>query len=189
MSKALKGLLLVVAFGAYGCASFHDCCEPRLERPLLDKPLSISEHQAIYRFSWFRSFNEPYVVRIERTKRGAEATVRTVMNGRLEISQRHLSELEWKQFLEFVYNVGFWAAANPTIVKFQNEDLECQSRRTKLSLCEITVTADGASWTVESTHDGHYHWLSDNSPSSGALYELGLHMLQIADVRFHGPVY
>jgi hypothetical protein len=156
---------------------------------LEDKRLSLSDNQTTYRFTWLRSFNEPYVVRIDRTESGAEITVRTLLNRRVEVARHAISEAEWKDFLAFIYRIGFWTAVDPSLQKFQNEDLECQTRRNKRPLCEITVTADGAEWSVEAVHDGHYHSLTDNSPQSGALYEIGVHMLEVAHVHFHGKLY
>jgi hypothetical protein len=182
-------IFILLVLSASGCASTSEYGLP-FEGRLDNKPLRIERDFAAYQFSWSRSFHEHYVVKIQRTKEGGNLEVRTfdVKSGKLAITQRQLSSAEWVEFLRFVHAAKFWVSVNPSFRTFQDHELTCQSQL-KDAPCRILVTADGAEWLMEGSHDGRYHWLSDNSPRSGVLFELGLHMLKLADVQYRGPLY
>ena len=184
--RILIALLLSVSIlGCAGVGMFGDARD--YKDNLRDPDLKVSEHNAVYRFSWFRSFNEPYVIRVEKSDDGAEITVRTVRDEKLVVDNTHIDKNRWAEFLKNINQIGFWVSISPSLVEFQNEDIDCEARQ--LELCEMIVTADGASWVFEGAHNGNYHWLAGVSPQNGPLYELGVYMLSFAGVKYHGPLY
>lgn len=175
-------LVLICSFLLLG-AKYGD---PRDRGEVLNDPaLPINESSTFYRFTWERSFHNPYVIRISNVKDVITLTVRTLINKKLVVKEKVWSKQQWLNFIRIVSESGFWSAPNPKYVDFDNYPLKCEY----IQPCTISIIADVAGWLIEASHKGRYNWLSERSPKKGSIRKLGLYMLKISGEKVMGPIY
>jgi len=113
-----------------------------------------------YRFLWLRSFHHPVAVRLD-VKADGSATLTTKKTsgaggykpGRLTLStSTGLTKLQTDAFLKKVDAVRFWDL--PSVPKEPN-------------------SPDGAEWIIEGVKNGQYHLAERQSPTDGAIFDLG----------------
>ena len=126
----------------------------------------------VYRFSWFRSFHHPLVVRLE--KRGEGGSLRLVQFRRIDKKPQQLVEEKivnidakaWAEFTNKVDQSAFWTT--PSQVK---QDLG----------------TDGSRWILEGVRSGTYHVIDRWSPTEFQAFkpyvELCLSFLQLAGFK------
>lgn len=126
----------------------------------------------IYRFLWMRSFDEPFVIRMEKTKEEQYVIVKKkngISGGQLgEIVMNDtipLSESQWADFVDVLNESDFWET--PSIEKTEQ------------------LINDGAYWIVEGRLHDKYHVVYRHSPSryrDPKFRQLGLYMLELCNL-------
>ena len=134
------------------------------ETSLLDNS---DESREIYRFLWLRSFNNPVVVLVERSKKGASVYSKELNGGSgnspvkiINEFKRDLSESEWCDFLRSVERAKFWAMPDT------KDDLG----------------VDGSRWVLEGVKDGRYHLVDRFTPTTGEFRKACIYMLNLSGV-------
>jgi len=139
------------------------------EEPLI---YSRNDDTEIYRFLWMRSFDEPFVIRMEKTKEEQYVIVKKkngISGGQLgEIVMNDtipLSESQWADFVDVLNESDFWET--PSIEKTEQ------------------LINDGAYWIVEGRLHDKYHVVYRHSPSryrDPKFRQLGLYMLELCNL-------
>lgn len=133
------------------------------EPPLLETSKVIEEQT--FRFTWLRSFSNPIAIRlvIDSHERGTlhiKVGLRPA-NSKFESRTVEITEAEIAKFLKKVSAAGFW---------------NLPSRDDRRGF-------DGSRWIIEGVTQGRYHVVDRWSPNSGSYQNLGLLLIQLADLK------
>jgi len=128
----------------------------------------------VYRFTWLRSFHEPWAIRVERTASGA-LLLAVETNGKggqgagrpTYTVSRELGNSGWNTMAACIQAADFW----------------------RLPLKDQSFGLDGAEWIFEGLRAGEYRVISRWSPGTGSFYDLGRCFMQLAGLGQITPVY
>jgi hypothetical protein len=122
-----------------------------------------------YRFTWFRAFHHPVVIRIEERADGKWGVVVKVAKGKsgFDLGKLRLIRNETR-------------AANSSEVQRLLMDFDRSSEFWGMPVYIDDAGSDGAMWLIEARSKDRYHYVSRWSPESGAIREIGLRFIAVA---------
>jgi hypothetical protein len=138
-----------------------------LEEPSLFSLKKDSTRES-YRFLWLRTFNHPIAIRLDLHPDGTGVITTKAGGGAggyapgdlIENRSLTLKRGQIVPFLRQLQELSFWKLPNPV-----NDQ----------------TGTDGSDWVIEGIKGGHYHVVDRWSPESGAVHELGLVLLSMAN--------
>lgn len=138
----------------------NSCSEPVL--------FNYKGEEEIYRFSWFRSFHSPVVIRIQKKGFSFHFSAKVLQEGYEDVpdevidsTERFMNFFEWHVFKEKLGKAGFW--------QLPVEDTEEQGM-------------DGAQWVMEGIQNGKYHVVERWSAGSSNFGDACRYLIAISDL-------
>ena len=129
---------------------------------------SINTGSTIYRFIWFRSFNNPITIKIEKDNDNVNLSWKEIERNRLYSPEKlivnktkSISLGEWEGFISRINSYNFWTKQN------QAEQ----------------VGVDGSLWILEGCQGDMYKHFDIYSPKDDDYRKIGLYLLNLTDLQ------
>ena len=123
----------------------------------------------IYRFLWLRTFNNPVLIRIEKSNKDFKLFWKVTNGaggykpGNLILNkEKKITEYDWNSFLKLIDISNFW----------------------KMKTVKVDIPGnDGAQWILEAQSDGKYQVVDRWTPQQGDFYDCCDFLIKLTDLN------
>jgi hypothetical protein len=149
-------------------------------RPLCKSNSAIKEY---YRFIWQRSFHEPIIVTLSKTKNISITAIRLNddWTKRYQVKERkhvNISLLEFEYFKDIINKMDF-----------MNQESDQYYSNKPDSGLEVIVHTDGASWILEGATYNNVNVIKHWSDNKGLFRKAALFLLEKSEITINGEIY